>query len=100
MVDEERRGFVSVLSELVGRVCLDFFWEVRSRVRVERMACEERMVEAWILRCALREHTEIVRGVCKERQEVVYFALGGIRSRCLVARLWDPLGSSHLLMRS
>jgi hypothetical protein len=48
---------------VVGRESLDCFWELRRRVRVDRVDCEERIVEAWILRCVLREETVFVRGV-------------------------------------
>ena len=42
MVEVESRGVVSVV---VGGESLDCFWELRRRVRVERVDWEERIVE-------------------------------------------------------
>jgi hypothetical protein len=47
------------VSAVVGRGSLDCFWEVRRRVSVECMACEDRIVEAWMRRCALSEETVV-----------------------------------------
>ena len=57
-MEDESKGVASVV---VG--VLDCFWEFRRCVRVERVAWEERIVEAWILRCPLSEETVLVRGV-------------------------------------
>jgi len=59
VVEVESRGVVSVV---VGGKSLDCFWELRRRVRVERVDWEERIVETLMLRCALREETMVVRG--------------------------------------
>jgi len=53
-VEVERRGFVSVVVEGSGFEC---FCEVRRRARVARVDCEERMVDACMLRWVLREET-------------------------------------------
>jgi len=94
-VEAERRGVVSVV---VGEG-LDCFWEARRRVRVERVDCEERIVEAWMLRCALRERTADVREVVAEG-EGVYFGLRERISRCLIARRWGLRGWNRLLRES
>lgn len=53
---------VSVVSSVVVREVLDYFCEVRGRVRIERVVWEDKIVEAWILRCALREETVLLEG--------------------------------------
>jgi hypothetical protein len=80
---------------------LDCFCEARRRLRVDRVDWEERIVEAWMLRWALRERTAGVRHVVRGRKEGgVYFVLGGPRSRCLAARRWDLRGWNHPLRES
>lgn len=86
------------MSVVVGEG-FDCFCAARRRFSVDRVDCDERIVEAWMLRWALRERTVIVRQVVRGRQ-AVYFVLGGRRSRCLVAPRWGPRGWNRLLRES
>ena len=57
------------------------------------------MVEAWMLRWALRAATMVVSEVAKGGHGV-YFCLGGKRFHCQVVRLSDLRGWNRLLRES
>jgi hypothetical protein len=73
-VEAESRGVVSVV---VGEG-LTCFREARRRLSVKRVDWEDSIVDAWMLRWALRAETETVRKVVEGRARVfTLFVKGG-----------------------